>query len=135
MDLITSSVENITLSTIETPIVNINTLKTEPAYANPTVVNSLLSEINTRNTKTPVSVLQEICSKTRLGNPVYEMVSTGGTNHDPVFNYRVLVGEVAAVGQGNNKQKAKQNAALNMIGLFNQLGQNNTIVQQIEKIQ
>ena len=116
---------------------------------NSNVVDILLQEINTPS-KTPVSVLQEICSKCRLDAPVYELVSTGGNAHEPVFNLKASIGELVVTSQGNSKKRAKQAAALNMISLLNQLGTthtnssastetaapaaNSSVHQQIEKI-
>ena len=99
------------------------------------VVDTLLKEINNSQTKTPVSVLQEICCKSHLeSSPIYELVSMGGNAHEPIFNLKVSIGDLMVTSQGNSKKKAKQAAALNMISLLNQLGQNNAIVQQMEKI-
>ena len=99
-----------------------------------TIVNNLLQEIDSQKTKTAVSVLQEICAKSRLDTPVYEVVSTTGNAHEPIFNLKATIGDLVVTSQGNSKKKAKQSAALNMISLLNQLGKNNSIVQQIEKI-
>jgi len=99
-----------------------------------TIVNNLLQEIDSQKTKTAVSVLQEICAKSRLDTPVYEVVSTTGNAHEPIFNLKTTIGDLVVTSQGNSKKKAKQSAALNMISLLNQLGKNNSIVQQIEKI-
>ena len=99
-----------------------------------TVVNNLLQEIDSEKTKTAVSVLQEICAKSRLDIPVYEVTSTSGNPHEPIFNLKATIGDLVVTASGNSKKKAKHSAALNMISLLNQLGKNNSIVQQIEKV-
>jgi RISC-loading complex subunit TARBP2 len=99
-----------------------------------TVVNNLLQEIDSEKTKTAVSVLQEICAKSRLDTPVYEITSTSGNPHEPIFNLKATIGDLVVTASGNSKKKAKHSAALNMISLLNQLGKNNSIVQQIEKV-
>jgi hypothetical protein len=43
--------------------------------------------------KTPVSILQEMCIRT--GDALqYELIHDGGGSHEPLFKYRVLVGEI-----------------------------------------
>jgi hypothetical protein len=47
---------------------------------------------NEMNSKTPVSILQEMCI--RNGDvPQYELIHDGGGSHEAIFKYRVLVGE------------------------------------------
>ena len=125
--------KSLTSNTITDP-----TAETTPpgVQSSPGVVDTLLKEINNAQMpKTPVSVLQEICCKSHLeSSPVYELVSMGGNAHEPIFNLKVSMGDLMVTSQGNSKKKAKQAAALNMISLLNQLGQNNAIVQQMEKI-
>lgn len=80
--------------------------------------------ISTHNdTKTPVSLLQELCVRRRQ-TPKYEIVQQEGAAHEPTFKYRVTVGEAVATGSGSSKIKAKHDAAKN---LYMQLEtQNNT---------
>jgi Double-stranded RNA binding motif. len=46
------------------------------------------------SSKTPVSILQEMCI--RKGDvPQYELIHDGGGSHEAIFKYRVLVGETS----------------------------------------
>lgn len=46
------------------------------------------------SSKTPVSILQEMCI--RKGDvPQYELIHDGGGSHEALFKYRVLVGEMS----------------------------------------
>lgn len=46
------------------------------------------------SSKTPVSILQEMCI--RKGDvPHYELIHDGGGSHEALFKYRVLVGEIS----------------------------------------
>lgn len=62
------------------------------------------------NQKTPISVLQEVCSRKSL-TPEYKLISVEGAVHAPTFFYRVEVGEVFATASGQSKKKAKHCAA------------------------
>jgi hypothetical protein len=42
--------------------------------------------------KTPVSILQEMCIR-KGSPPQYELIHDGGGSHEALFKYRVLVGE------------------------------------------
>jgi dsRNA-specific ribonuclease len=47
---------------------------------------------NEMGSKTPVSILQEMCI--RKGNPPqYELIHDGGGSHEALFKYKVFVGE------------------------------------------
>jgi len=47
---------------------------------------------NEMSSKTPVSILQEMCI--RKGDvPQYELIHDGGGSHEALFKYRVVVGE------------------------------------------
>jgi len=47
---------------------------------------------NEMSSKTPVSILQEMCI--RKGDvPQYELIHDGGGSHEALFKYRVLVGD------------------------------------------
>jgi hypothetical protein len=49
---------------------------------------------NEMTSKTPVSILQEMCI--RNGDvPQYELVHDGGGSHEAIFKYRVVVGETS----------------------------------------
>lgn len=60
--------------------------------------------------KTPISYLQEYCTKRGL-TPQYDLIANEGAVHEPTFLMRVTVGEVAATGKGSSKKKAKHCAA------------------------
>lgn len=61
-------------------------------------------------TKTPISALQEFCAQRGM-TPTYDLVANEGAVHEPVFVYRVVVGEIVATGKGPSKKKAKHVAA------------------------
>jgi len=65
--------------------------------------------------KTPVALLQEQFDKQGIV-PQYNLVMVDGKIHQPVFQYRVAVGQLAATGCGQSKQKAKQSAAKSLLG-------------------
>ncbi|XP_045168050.1 RISC-loading complex subunit tarbp2-like isoform X2 [Mercenaria mercenaria] len=60
--------------------------------------------------KTPISYLQELCTKRGI-TPQYDLVANEGAVHEPTFIMRVTVGEISANGKGSSKKKAKHNAA------------------------
>ena len=60
--------------------------------------------------KTPISVLQEICTKRNL-TPNYELLVNEGPVHEPLFVFQVTAGEWSANGKGTSKKRAKHNAA------------------------
>lgn len=49
--------------------------------------------------KTPISFLQEICTKKGI-TPQYDLIANEGAVHEPTFVIRVSVGEVTATGKG-----------------------------------
>lgn len=53
--------------------------------------------------KTPISLLQELCTKKGL-SPQYECLSTEGQIHEPTFTFRVTVNDITAVGNGKSKK-------------------------------
>ncbi|PVD29467.1 hypothetical protein C0Q70_08718 [Pomacea canaliculata] len=75
--------------------------------------------------KTPISYLQEYCTKRGL-TPQYDLIANEGAVHEPTFLMRVTVGDVVATGKGSSKKKAKhcaaQSALNQLIGVQN--GQN-----------
>jgi len=62
------------------------------------------------NAKTPVSLLQELYVRRGM-TPKYDLVQIEGAVHEPIFKYRVTVGEFVATGCGQSKKKAKHSAA------------------------
>ncbi|XP_037075904.1 RISC-loading complex subunit tarbp2-like isoform X1 [Pollicipes pollicipes] len=64
----------------------------------------------TMPSKTPVSLLQELCAKRGI-TPKYELIQVEGAVHEPTFLYRATVGEFIASGQGQSKKKAKHAVA------------------------
>ena len=49
--------------------------------------------------KTPISYLQEYCTKRGL-TPQYDLIANEGAVHEPTFLMRVTVGETVANGKG-----------------------------------
>jgi len=65
-------------------------------------------------TKSPISVLQEFCAQRGMMTPTYDLIANEGNlgaAHEPLFVYRVVVGEIVATGKGSSKKKAKHCAA------------------------
>ncbi|XP_033334823.2 protein Loquacious isoform X9 [Megalopta genalis] len=72
-------------------------------------------EMKSLNSKTPVSILQELLSR-RGTTPKYELIQVEGAIHEPIFRYRVTVADivdpiVSAMGTGKSKKEAKHAAA------------------------
>ena len=70
--------------------------------------------------KTPVSLLQELCLRKGL-IPRYELIQIMGVVHDPTFKYKVTVGDQVGVGSGRTKQMAKHEAASALLENLKQL--------------
>jgi len=51
--------------------------------------------------KTPISFLQELCTKRGI-TPQYDLIANEGAVHEPTFIMRVTVGEITANGKGIN---------------------------------
>lgn len=49
--------------------------------------------------KTPISHLQELCTKRGL-TPQYDLISNEGATHEPTYIMRVTVGDIVATGKG-----------------------------------
>ena len=97
---------------------------------------SILCNGNTsRGIKTPISLLQEICMKCTI-QPSYEIVSTEGQVHEPIFVYKVTVGDIVSIAKGNSKKKAKHAAALSVLNEIKQkcIGTNDLLAQKIESL-
>lgn len=71
--------------------------------------------------KTPVSVLQELCMR-RGNSPKYELVQIEGEVHDPIFVYRVTIGNFTTDATGSSKKKAKHAAAKTVLDIIMQAG-------------
>lgn len=73
--------------------------------------------------KTPISYLQEICTRRGI-TPQYDLMANEGAVHEPIFIMSVTVGDIVSTGKGSSKKKAKHaaaQAALNRIlGLSNE---------------
>ncbi|XP_052805767.1 RISC-loading complex subunit tarbp2-like isoform X2 [Mya arenaria] len=64
--------------------------------------------------KTPISYLQELCTKRGI-TPQYDLIANEGAVHEPTFIMRVTVGEIISSGKGSSKKKAKHCAAQNAL--------------------
>jgi len=68
--------------------------------------------------KTPVSLLQEICTRKNI-SPKYELLQVEGAVHEPTFQYRLSLEynetEFEQTGTGRSKKEAKHNTALSML--------------------
>jgi hypothetical protein len=86
------------------------------------------------SSKTPVSLLQEICSKNQTAPPVYELMSAEGQMHQPLFVYKCSLGtDYSAVGKGSSKKKAKHASALAVLNLIKEknVGVNDNLANQL----
>ena len=74
---------------------------------------SLFSEAENKILKTPITILQEMCTKSHINPPIYDLISNEGRVHTPSFLFRCTVGnQISVEGKGVSKKKAKQAAAL-----------------------
>ena len=87
----------------------------------------------TQSVKTPISLLQEIATKMTI-QPVYVNISTEGQVHEPIFIYKLTMGDISVIAKGNSKKKAKHAAALEYIHeLKNKsIGKNEKLTQSID---
>jgi hypothetical protein len=94
-------------------------------------------DTNNRSMKTPISLLQEITTKCKMQAPVYELITTVGRIHEPLFVYKCALNQEFYIhGKGASKKKAKHAAAL---GVLNHLvaiyrGQNEHLAASLEKL-
>jgi dsRNA-specific ribonuclease len=97
------------------------------------ITKIVFSEPNPKVEKTPIMILQEICTKLNV-HSIYENISTEGQVHDPSFGYRVTCGNISKTGKGNSKKKAKQAAALTMLNYMKEemIGRNDAFVKSVE---
>ncbi|XP_067003383.2 interferon-inducible double-stranded RNA-dependent protein kinase activator A homolog B [Anabrus simplex] len=64
--------------------------------------------------KTPVSIIHELCMR-KGSPPQYDLIVDGGGTHEALFKYRVDADGVTAVGKGRSKKQAKHDAAKNVL--------------------
>ncbi len=73
------------------------------------------------------SMLQEVAHDLKFPTPVYSVVEKSGSEHLPVFTIKVTLGDKKqALGKGQNKKNAEQDAAtqmLEMLGVHNEFRQ------------
>lgn len=81
--------------------------------------------------KTPISYLQELCTKKGI-TPQYDLIANEGAVHEPTFVFKVRSGEFVGTGKGSSKKKAKHNAALNI--LTQMMGMGDEGVLQISEV-
>jgi dsRNA-specific ribonuclease len=55
--------------------------------------------------------LQELCHKQQIDLPLYTCERSGGTDHAPLFQATVTVGELQGSGIGNGRRRAEAEAA------------------------
>ncbi|CAF0848385.1 unnamed protein product [Brachionus calyciflorus] len=83
----------------------------------------LFNESDSKSFRTPISLLQEICTKSVCPAPVYELLDAEGKIHQPIFVFKCSLNqEIQAIGKSSTKKKAKHLAAL---GVLNQVRLNN----------
>ena len=72
--------------------------------------------------KDPKSIFQEIAQAKRGITPHYQTISENGPDHKKVFEVGVFIGEEQiAIGIGNSKQKAEEDASIKATKLFSNL--------------
>ena len=49
--------------------------------------------------KTPISFLQELCTKRSI-TPQYDLIANEGAVHEPTFVFKVTAGDVVGTGKG-----------------------------------
>ena len=87
--------------------------------------------------KTPISLLQEICTKSAYAPPSYELITSAGRSHEQLFVYKCSLGtEFHVHGKGTSKKKAKHAAAL---GVLNHLAEqavssNDSVANMLKKL-
>ncbi|CAH8551929.1 unnamed protein product [Schistosoma bovis] len=67
-----------------------------------------MSEIATH--RTPISILQEVCVKKGI-TPIYELVSSEGPIHEPLYVFLCTAGPFSATSKGASKKRAKHQAS------------------------
>jgi len=100
-------------------------------------VAKLFKDPQNLNSKTPISLLQEICSKSLLAPPIYEFISDEGVTHAPTFAYRChLTNEYVAIGNGTSKKRAKHTAALAVLQIVrdSNIGVNDDLAEQLTSL-
>lgn len=94
----------------------------------------IFGDANNPSSKTPVSLLQEICSKSQMAPPNYELISAEGQMHQPLFVYKCsLATELEATAKGASKKKAKHASALAVLNLIRDrnMSTNETLAKQL----
>ncbi|XP_055596312.1 interferon-inducible double-stranded RNA-dependent protein kinase activator A homolog isoform X2 [Uranotaenia lowii] len=102
--------------------------KTAPVKQQETVPieEALKTELTgTANTKTPISVLQELLSRRGI-TPQYDLIQVEGAVHEPTFRYRVSYQDKDAMGTGKSKKEAKHAAAKALIDKLTGISFNET---------
>uniref|UniRef100_A0A0A9ZIW5 Interferon-inducible double stranded RNA-dependent protein kinase activator A A n=1 Tax=Lygus hesperus TaxID=30085 RepID=A0A0A9ZIW5_LYGHE len=69
------------------------------------------------DSKTPVTILQELLLKKKI-NPTYNLILNGGGTHEPIFKYEVAAADQTAIGTGKSKKEAKHNAANELLRIM-----------------
>nr|CAH8848904.1 unnamed protein product [Trichobilharzia regenti] len=67
-----------------------------------------MSAISTH--RTPISILQEVCVKKGI-TPIYELVSSEGPIHEPLYVFLCTAGPFSATSRGASKKRAKHQAS------------------------
>ena len=90
---------------------------------------------SSKSAKTPVSLLQEICTKLKIQPPVFDFIVTDGLlTHEPQFNCRITIGDIVQNDTGLTKKQAKHKAALAALNeLKNRsVGKNDQLAQKLD---
>ena len=76
----------------------------------------------------PVGALQEKCVAENIPHPCYVDKDKTGPDHTPLFTCQVTVKDLVAEGTAGSKQKAKKNAAEEMLSLLENYDRNSSFL-------
>ena len=76
-------------------------------------MNNLLNS-NGSTFKTPISLVHEI-GQLMFIEPLYENIGKEGQANEPIFTYKLTMGEISVLSKGHSKKSAKHEAAFQYI--------------------
>ncbi|KAJ8314389.1 hypothetical protein KUTeg_008950 [Tegillarca granosa] len=85
------------------------------------MLNFLNNKMTIPPGKTPISFLQELCTKRGI-TPQYDLLANEGAVHEPVFIMRVTVGDIIATGREQGPPHAREFVCIVKLGKFTEKG-------------